>query len=98
MRIDSNRHRDLIPCEIRLRNFHKLTLIPAKVVSVDEQVAQYRVIVRIGLMKYRGSYETLVFGENKPTVGSLQDGRLHLIYYQDRGLKAGEAFPLWTIQ
>ena len=75
-----------------------MTPIPAKVVSVDKQGAQYRVIVRIRLIKYRGSYDTLVFGENKPTVGSLQDGRLHLIYYRDLGLKEGEAFPLWTIQ
>jgi hypothetical protein len=76
-----------------------MTPIPAKVVSVDRQGGQYCVIVRMRRRnKYRGSFETLAFGKNKPTVGSSYNGRLHLIYYRDPGLEEGEEFPLWTIQ
>jgi hypothetical protein len=38
------------------------------------------VVVRILLRKYRGSFNTLMFGENKPLIGSCRDGRLDLIY------------------
>jgi len=79
--------------------FHAImTAIPAKVVAVDRQSDQYRVIVRIGLTKYRGSFNTLKFGEKKPFTGFCRDGQLDLVYFQDPGLEAGEAFPLWTIQ
>jgi hypothetical protein len=78
--------------------FHAImTAIPAKVVAVDRQSDQYRVIVRIGLAKYRGSFNTLAFGENKPFTGSCHNGRLDLFYYRDPGLKAGKSFPLWTV-
>jgi hypothetical protein len=72
--------------------------IPAVVLTLDRQGEHYRVVVRIRLPKYRGSFNTLVFGENKPFVGSFHDGRLELVYHQDPGLHAGEQFPLWTIQ
>ncbi len=75
-----------------------MTAIPAKVVAVDRQSDQYRVIVRIGLAKYRGSFNTLKFGEKKPFTGFCRDGQLDLVYFQDPGLEAGESFPLWTIQ
>jgi hypothetical protein len=54
------------------------------------------VIVQIST-KYRGSFNTLAFGEIKPSSGSLKDGRLDLIYYQNPALNAGDPFPLWTI-
>jgi hypothetical protein len=72
--------------------------IPAKVLAVDKNADRHRIIVRIALRKYRGSFNTLKFGENKPLMGSCRDGRLELIYFQDPGLKEGESFPLWTIQ
>jgi hypothetical protein len=75
-----------------------MTPILAKVLAVENQADQYRVFVRIGLAKYRGSFNTLTFGENKPSIGFCQEGRLELVYYKDPGLKAGERFPLWTIQ
>jgi hypothetical protein len=75
-----------------------MTLIPAKVVAVGKESDKHRVIVRISLRSYRGSFNTLRFGENKPLMGSCHEGRLELIYYRDPGLKEGDAFPLWTIQ
>ncbi len=47
--------------------------------------------------KYRGSFNTLAFGEIKPHSGSLRDGRLDLVYYQDPGLNLGDPFRLWTL-
>ena len=76
----------------------QMTAIPAKVVTADWLRDQYRVIVRIGVAKYRGSFNTLKFGENKPFTGFCHDGQLDLVYYQDPGLEAGQSFPLWTIQ
>jgi hypothetical protein len=40
---------------------------------------------------------TLAFGEIKPYIGSLKDGRLDLVYYRDPGLDEGDQFPLWTL-
>jgi hypothetical protein len=54
------------------------------------------VIVQIST-KYRGSFNTLAFGEIKPSSGSLKDGRVDLIYYQNPALNDGDPFPLWTI-
>src|SRR5580704_9534262 len=84
------------PGEVRERSL--VTAIPAEVLAVDRQRDQFHVVVRIALTKYRGSFETLVFGKNKPFVGSCHEGRLDLIYLQDPGLNAGQEFPLWTIQ
>jgi hypothetical protein len=75
-----------------------MTRIPAKVIAIGKEADRHRIIVRIVLRKYRGSFNTLKFGENKPLMGSCQDGRLDLIYHRDPGLKEGESFPLWTIQ
>jgi len=75
-----------------------MTPILAKVLAVDNQGDQYNVIVRIELANYRGSFNTLILGENKPSIGFCHEGRLDLVYYKDPGLKAGQPFPLWTIQ
>ncbi len=79
------------------RKRHQITCIPAKIVAVDNQVDRHLIIVRLLLRKYKGSFNTLIFGDNKPLVGSYHDGQLHLIYYRDPGYKEGEAFPLWTV-
>jgi len=71
--------------------------IPAEVIAVEMQGGQYRVAVRIGGAKYRGSFNTLVFGKNKPYIGSCHDGRLDLVFHQNPELKAGQSFPLWTL-
>jgi hypothetical protein len=76
----------------------KMTAIGAKVLAVDNVGAQYRVIVRIGFPRYRGSFHTLEFGEKKPFTGFTHDGQLDLVYHEDPHLKAGQSFPLWTIQ
>jgi hypothetical protein len=77
---------------------NKITFIPAKIVTVHKQADKHRVVVRILLRKYRGSFNTLIFGKNKPLIGSCHEGRLDLIYYRDPGLEEGQSFPLWTIQ
>ncbi len=71
--------------------------LPAKVITIERRGDQYQVIVQIST-KYRGSFDTLAFGEIKPYIGSLKDGRLDLVYYRDRGLNAGDQFPLWILQ
>ena len=58
--------------------------------------AEYQVVVQIS-PKYRRSFNTLAFGEIKPHGGSLKDGRLELVYYQNPGLTIGDPFPLWTL-
>ena len=63
-----------------------MTAILAKVLAVENQADQYRVFVRIGLAKYRGSFNTLTFGENKPSIGFCHEGRLELVYYKSRQL------------
>jgi hypothetical protein len=73
-----------------------MTPLPAKVTAIDKSGAQYQLIVEIS-PKYRGSCNILVFGEIKPHSGSLKDGRLNLVYYQDPGLSIGDPFPLWTL-
>jgi hypothetical protein len=71
--------------------------VPAKVLTVDKQSSQYRVLVQIELDRYLGSFHHLRFGRSKPFTGSCYHGQLDLFYYRDPGLKAGAAFPLWTI-
>jgi hypothetical protein len=72
-----------------------MTSLPAKVIALEKRGDQYQVIVQIGT-RYRGSFDTLAFGEIKPYSGSLKDGRLDLVYYRDPGLTVGDQFPLWT--
>src|SRR5882757_5536456 len=52
--------------------------IPAEVIAVETQGGQFRVAVRIKERKYRGSFNTLVFGKHKPFIGSCHDGCLIL--------------------
>jgi hypothetical protein len=73
-----------------------MSSLPAKVVAMEERACQYQVVVQI-TNKYRGSFNTLAFGEIKPYSGSLKDGRLDLVYYLDPELNVGDPFPLWTL-
>ena len=73
-----------------------MTSLLARVVAIEKRGDQYQVIVQIST-KYRGSFNTLAFGEIKPYIGSLNDGRLDLVYYRDPGLSLGDLFPLWTL-
>ena len=73
-----------------------MTSLPAKVTAIEKLSDQYHVIVQIN-NRYRGSFNTLAFGEIKPYSGSLQGGRLDLVYYQDPRLNVGDEFPLWTL-
>ena len=70
--------------------------ILAKVVAFERRGVQYLLVVEIAL-KYRGSFNTLLFGDVKPHTGSLSDGRLDLVYFQNPGLNIGDRFPLWTL-
>jgi hypothetical protein len=74
----------------------EMTSLPAKVIAIEKRGDQYQVIVQI-TTKYRGSFNTLAFGEIKPYIGSLKDGRLDLVYYRDPGLSEGDPFSLWTL-
>jgi hypothetical protein len=71
-----------------------MTAVPAKVLAVDKEGDQHRVMVRIGLAKYRGSFNTLTFGERKPRIGFCHEGQLELVYHKDPSLKTGQPFPL----
>ena len=71
--------------------------LAAKVIAIERRGDQYQAIVQISI-RYRGSFNTLAFGEIKPYIGSLKDGRLDLIYYRDPGLEVGDPFPLWTLR
>jgi hypothetical protein len=75
-----------------------LTATPAKVLAVDKEGDQYRVMVRIGLARYRGSFNTRTFGEKKPHIGFCHEVNLSLYITKILALKAGQPFPLWTIQ
>jgi hypothetical protein len=75
-----------------------MTSLPAKVIAIEKRDDQYfQVIIQIGT-KYRGSFNTLLFGEIKPYSGSLKDGRLDLVYSRDPGLNIEDEFPLWTLR
>jgi hypothetical protein len=74
-----------------------MTRLLAKVLFVDRFADQYLVTVRV-CGNYRCKFDKLNFGENKPHLGSYRNGWLDLAYYQNPNLKAGQSFPLWTIQ
>ena len=59
----------------------KLDDLASRTSDREERGDQYQVIVQMST-KYRGSFNTLVFGEIKPYIGSLKDGRLDLVYYR----------------
>ena len=73
-----------------------MTPILAKVTAVEERGNQYQVIVQIS-RKYRGSFNTLIFGEIKLYTGSLNENWLDLVYNQNPNLVVGDSFPLWTL-
>jgi hypothetical protein len=70
--------------------------IAAKVRAIEKRGDQYQVIVQIS-PKYRGSFNTLAFGEIKPHSGSRRDGRLDLVYHKNPDLGIGDPFSLWTL-
>ena len=74
-----------------------MTSLPARVMAIEKRADQYQVVVQVST-RYRGSFNTLVFGEIKPYIGSLKDGRLDLVYYRDPGLTVGDEFPVWTLR
>ena len=72
--------------------------ISAKVRSTERKGDLYCVTVRLERSNFRGSFNSLRFGEKIPFSGSYRDGTLELNYYQDPGLKTGQPFPLWSIE
>ena len=73
----------------------QMTQIPAKVLNVGKLGDQFLVTVQVGHEKYRGTFDRLNFGENKPHLGSYRNGWLDLAYQQNPKLKTGQSFPLW---
>jgi hypothetical protein len=67
-----------------------------EIFAIEKRGDQYQAIVQIN-PKYRDSFNTLAFGKIKPHTGSIRDGRLDLVYYQNPGLSIGDPFPLWTL-
>ena len=68
------------PCSLLATQYEvspEMTSLPAKVIAIEQRGDQYQVIVQIST-KYRGSFNTLAFGEIKPYSGSLKDSRLDL--------------------
>jgi hypothetical protein len=72
-----------------------MTPLPAKVLSIEKRGERYCVTVEIELPNFRGSFNSLRFGDQIPFSGSYRDGKLELSYYQDPGLEVGQQFPLW---
>jgi hypothetical protein len=62
------------PPEVRILPI--MTPILAKVTAIEKRGHQYLVIVQIS-PKYRGSFNTLAFGEIKPHSGSKTAQRFH---------------------
>jgi hypothetical protein len=50
-----------------------MTAVPAKVVSIDRQGNRYRIVVQMRRIKYRGSFDTLVFGPSANNCGKQRD-------------------------
>jgi hypothetical protein len=55
-----------------------------RLLAVDKQSHQYRLLVQIELEKYLGSFHTLRFRESKPFTGSCFHGQLDLFYYPNK--------------
>ncbi len=69
-----------------------MTPVLAKVTAVEKRGDQYQVIVQIS-RRYRGSFNTLAFGEIKPYSGSLKENRLDLVY-QPSHKNPFQSFPI----
>ena len=67
-----------------------MTSLAAQVIAIEKRAERYQVIVQIGT-KYRGSFNTLAFGEIKPYSGSPKDGRLDLASVTANLTSAGAA-------
>jgi hypothetical protein len=74
-----------------------MTPVLAKVTAVEKRGDRYQVIVQIG-RRYRGSFNTLAFGQIRPYSGSLKENRLDLVYRQNPNLNVGDWFHLWTLR
>ena len=74
-----------------------MTRLPAKVLFVDRLADQYLITVKV-CENHRCKFDNLNFGEKKPHLASYRNGWLDLAYYENPNLKAGQLFPLWTIQ
>jgi hypothetical protein len=71
--------------------------LPAKVLIVNKLADQYLITVKV-CEKHRCEFDKLNFGKKKPHLGSYRNGWLDLAYHENPDLKAGQSFPLWTIQ
>jgi hypothetical protein len=74
-----------------------MTRLPAKVLIVNRLADQYLITVKV-CEKHRCEFDKLDFGKKKPQLGSYRNGWLDLAYHENPDLKAGQSFPLWTIQ
>ncbi|HYZ75033.1 MAG TPA: hypothetical protein VE641_18285 [Chthoniobacterales bacterium] len=73
--------------------------VPARVVSVEKEKDQYRLIVDLDNPGFPGDFDDLRFRKN-PYAGALSKtpkrSCVTLVYRKDPGVKAGEIFPLWA--
>lgn len=72
-----------------------MTRLPAKVLIVDRLADQYIVTVKV-CDSHGCNFDKLHFGKKK--LGSYLNGWLDIAYHENPNLKAGQSFPLWTIQ
>jgi hypothetical protein len=71
-----------------------MTSVPTRVLTVDKQSSQYRVLVQIELERCLGSFQSFRFGNNKLFTGTCYQGQLDLSYYRDPGLETEKFVPL----
>ena len=74
-----------------------MTRLPAKVLIVDRLADQYLITVKV-CENQRCKFDKLNFGEKKPDLASYRNGWLDLAYQENPNLKAGQSFPLWTVE
>jgi hypothetical protein len=72
-----------------------MTVIGTEVLAVNSLATLYRVIVRIGFPRYRGSLLTLKFGENKPFTGFTQNGQLSCLLRRSSPKSRAGCFRSW---
>jgi hypothetical protein len=74
-----------------------MTRLPAKILIVDRLVDQYLITVKV-CENQRCKFDKLNFGEKKPDLASYRNGWLDLAYHENPNFKAGQSFPLWTVE
>jgi hypothetical protein len=74
-----------------------MTRLPAKVLIVDRLADQYLITVKV-CENQRCKFDKLNFGEKKPDLASYRNGWLDLAYHENPNFKAGQSFPLWTVE